>query len=118
MAEVIKAATLVFGPDIMSKDMTVTATETTDCKAGYPLTLGADGKTATVGNAGGAGKVLGILAEAGSFGTSGKTAKVVFAGHVYAEGIKEALPSADTDKLAVTPGKVIVVDRKEVNYYA
>lgn len=117
MAEVIKRATLTFGPDIMSKDMTVTAAETTECKAGYPLTLGADGKTATVGNVGGSGKVLGILAEAGTYGTSGKVAKVVIAGHVYADGIKEALPSADIDKLQVTPGKVIVVDRKEAMIY-
>lgn len=113
-----EATVLTFGPDILSKEMSVTAASSTVCKAGYPLTISADGASAVVGNAGGSGKVLGILAEDGTFGTEAKRVKVVFAGHVYAAGIKAALPSADTDKLQATPGKVIVVDRQEVAYYA
>lgn len=117
MAEVFNAPVLKWGPDIVSKEMTVTATSETVCVPGYPVTIAADGVNATVGNAGGSGKILGILAEGGTFGTSGKTAKVIYAGTVYAEGIKAALPSADIDKLAVTPGKVLVIERKEEVIY-
>lgn len=110
---VINSPIMKWGADIVTKKMTVTASESTEAKAGYPLTLGADGVSASLGNAGGSGKVLGILAEDATVTSSGVLVSVIYAGTVYAEGIKAALSTADTDKLSVTPGKIVVIAREE-----
>lgn len=107
-----------WGTDIVSKTMAVSAAaDDTACVAGQPVTIGSDGASATVGNTGGSGKVLGILAEDGTFGTTAVNAKVIYAGTVYTEAILEAQSDAPVDKYAATPGKIVVVAREEVAYY-
>lgn len=117
MAETISTAILKFAPDIVSKVMSVTAESETVCKAGYPLTIANSGAAATVGNVGGSG-TLGILAEDATLSATAKNVKVIYAGTVYADGILDALSTADIDKLTTkTPGKIIIKSRTGVEYH-
>lgn len=117
MAEQITTSILKFGPDIVTKTMSVTAESETVCKAGYPLTISNSGAAAVVGNAGGSG-TLGILAEDATLSATAKNVKVVFAGTVYKEGILDALSTADIDKLQTkTPSKIVIISRTGVAYY-
>jgi hypothetical protein len=116
--ETFSAPITKWGADIVSKTMAVTAaSDNTACAAGQPVTIGADGASAVIGNAGGSGKVLGILAEDGTFGTTAVNAKVIYAGTVYAEGILAAQSDAPVAKYASTPGKIVVIDREDIAYY-
>lgn len=116
--ETFSAPITKWGPDVVSKLMAVTAgSDNTACLAGQPVTIGTDGASAVIGNAGGSGKVLGILAEDGVFGTTAVNAKVIYAGTVYAEGILAAQSDAPVAKYIATPGKIVVIDRREVAYY-
>ena len=115
MAEVISEKKTVFAPDLVTKTLKVTATSDTEAKAGFPVTIATDGINATLGNTGS--KVLGILAEDATIGTTAVEVKVAIAGHVYGDAVKEADSTADLDKLAVTAGKIVIVGREEATIY-
>lgn len=107
--------------EVISKKMNVTTAVASATKyvAGTPLTIAATGKTAAVGNEGGAGKVLGVLAEDITIGGSTEDsksveAKVIYAGKIYADALLEAGVTADTvAKLIATPGKIVIIEREK-----